>query len=207
MNMTKVLITGKRNRFWNSIGAACARQSGVRVEMVPIGSAVIETVRGSNVDAVLYTISSEEEIELLRWIAQINPSLPVIALIPAPDARLRNQILEEGGTHVVVVDAKDPSAICDKILKTELKRLGAPEGTTEARRQISDDLHAIRSELTAILGSAELAMKRSVPPAKARQQIQEIPRGVMQIERILRHLHRFVRFSSRHPSKPDGERR
>ena len=202
--MTKVLITGKRNGFWKSIGAACARQPGLRAEMVPIGSAVIETVRGNNVDAVLYTISSEEEIELLRWIAQINPSLPVIALIPAPDARLRKQILEESGARVVVIDAKNPAAIYDKILKTELKRLGAPEGTTEARKQISDDLHAIRSELTAILGSAELAMKRSVPPAKARQQIKEIPRGVMQIERILRRLHRSARLPSRHPSKPGG---
>jgi len=188
----KLLITGKRNKLWRAVGAAFSRQRGVRANVIPIGTPVIETVRRSSLDAVLYTISGEEEIEPLRWILQINPALPVIALLPAADARLKQQLLDEGAARVVVISSYEPARIRKNIVGPVLKQLGLKGTSSEAGRQITNDLHSIRSVLTAILGSAELALKRSLPLALTRKQIKEIPRGVMEIENILRRLDRTM---------------
>jgi len=189
----KLLITGKRDKFWKAVGAAYSNQPRVRATVMPIGSAVIETVRSTPLDAVLYTLSSEEEIELLRWILPINPSLPLIALLPRADAKLRKQIMEEGAAQVLVVSSLDPGEIRKSIVGPALRKLGSTATTSSVRRQISDDLHAIRSTLTVILGTAELALKRSLPAARTRKHIQEIPRGVQEIEKILRRLDRTMK--------------
>jgi len=189
----KLLITGKRDKFWKAVGAAYSKLPGVRATVMPIGSPVIATVRSTPLDAVLYTLSSEAEIELLRWILQINQSLPVIALVPAEDAKLRKQILDEGVEEVLVVPSFEPGEIRKSILGPRLRALGSKKVSSDVRRQISDDLHAIRSTLTAILGTAEMALKRSQPAARTRRHLKEIPRGVMEIEKILRRIHRTIK--------------
>ena len=189
----RLLITGKRDKFWKAVGAAYSKQPGLRATVMPIGSPVIATVRSTPLDAVLYTLSSEEEIELLRWILQINPSLPLIALMPAADAKLKKQILEEGAAEVLVVSSLEPSEIRKNILGPRLRDLGSKKVSSDVRRQISDDLHAIRSALTAILGTAEMALKRSQPVARTRKHIKEIPRGVMEIEKVLRRIHQKIK--------------
>lgn len=188
----KLLITGKRNKLWRAVGAAFSRQRGLRADVIPMGAPAIETVRRSSLDAVLYTISDEEEIDLLRWILQINPALPVIALLPAANPGMRKQLLDEGAARVVVISSYEPARIRKNIVGPVLEQLGLRSTTSEAGKQISNDLHSIRSVLTAILGSAELALKRSLPSAVARKQIKEIPRGVMEIENILRRLDRTL---------------
>ncbi|MBI3934158.1 MAG: hypothetical protein HY316_05670 [Acidobacteria bacterium] len=194
----RLLITGKRDKLWKAVGAAFSRRPGVRALVMPVGSAIIETVRSAPLDAVLYTLSSKEEIELLRWIVQINPSIALIALVPAADAALRKQVLEEGVAQVVAVSSLDPVQIRKSIVGPQLRKLGLTDASSNVLRQISNDLHAIRSALTAILGSAEMALKHALPPAKTRKQIKEIPRGVMEIENILRRLDR--RIKSRRPA-------
>ena len=188
----KLLITGKRNKLWRAVGAALSRQRGVRTHVIPIGIKVIETVRNSSLDAVLYTISDEEEIELLRWILQIDPALPVIALLPAADVRMTKQLLDEGAARVVVISSYEPARIRKNIVGPVLEQLGLRSTTSEKERQISNDLHSIRSALTAILGSVELALKFSLPLEQTKEQIKEIPRGVMEIENILRRLDRTL---------------
>lgn len=189
----KLLITGKRDKFWKAVGVAFSKQPGVRATVMPIGSPVIAAVRSTPWDAVLYTLSNEEELEPLRWILQINPSLPLIPLLPAANARLQKQVLEEGTADVLVVPSLDPGEIRQKIVGPRLRKLQSKGTSVDISRQISDDLHAIRSALTGILGTAEMAMQRSLPPARARKHIQEIPNGVMEIERILRRIHRTIK--------------
>jgi CheY-like chemotaxis protein len=189
----KLLITGKRDKFWKAVGTAFAKQAGIRATVLPIGSPVIATVRSTPLDVVLYTLSSEGEFELLRWILQINPSLPLIALLPAANAQLQKQILEEGAADVLVVPSLDAGEIRKNIVGPRLRTLQSKRTSSGVRRQISDDLHAIRSALTAILGTAEMAMKRSLPAARTRKHIQEIPNGVMEIEKILRRIHRTIK--------------
>jgi hypothetical protein len=197
----KLLITGKRDKFWKAVGAAYSKQPGVRATVMPIGSPVIATLRGTPLDAVLYTLSSEEEIELLRWILQINSSLPVIALIPAENSRLRKQILAEGVEEVLVVSSFEPREIRKSLLGSRWRSMGLKKVPSDVRQQISDDLHAIRSTLTAILGTAEMALKRSQPAARSRKHIKAIPEGVMEIEKILRRIHRTIK------STPAGQKR
>jgi len=192
----KLLITGKRNKFWKAVGAAYSEQPGVRATVMPIGSPVIATVRSTPLDAVLYTLSSEEEIELLRWILPINPALPVIALLPVEDDKLRKEILEEGVEGVLVVSSFEPREIRESILGPRLRDLGSRKVSSDVRQRISDDLHAIRSTLTAILGTAEMALKRSQPATRTRRHIKEIPREVMEIEKILRRIHRTIQTPS-----------
>ena len=188
--IVKIIITGKKDKLWKAAGTAFSGVSGVRATILPVGSQVIEAVRDPAVDAVVFTLSTEEEVELLRWIVKINPSLPLIALIPANSPKLRKLAWEEGATHVSEISA-DAAAI--RKLAPRLRKLGKGGSTSDARRQISDGLHAIRSALTVILGNAEMALKRTVEPASRRKRIQEIPQGVVEIEKILRRLHRVVK--------------
>jgi len=70
-------------------------------------------------------------------------------------------------------------------------------------KQVTADLHAIRSALTAILGSAEIALKGS-SRSDARKQLQQIFRGVAEIESILRRLDRAFKPSATVPRKKAG---
>jgi len=153
-------------------------------------------MRGTPLDAVLYAVSSEEEMELLRWILSIKPELPVIVLIPRTEERLRKEILAEGVAQVLVVTSFKPREIRKSILGSGLRALGSRKVPSDVRQQISDELHAIRSTLTAILGTAEMALKRSQPAARTRKHIKEIPQEVMEIEKILRRIHRTIKTTS-----------
>jgi signal transduction histidine kinase len=186
----KIIITGKKDKLWKAAGAAFSGVHGVRAMILPVGSQVIEAVRDPAVDAVVFTLSSPEEAELLRWIMQINPSLPLIALVPPNNPALRKLAWEEGATHVSEISS-DVAAI--RKLAPKLRKLAQTGGVSDARRQISEGLHAIRSALTVILGNAEMALKRTAQPASRRKRIQEIPEGVVEIEKILRRLHRLVK--------------
>ena len=197
----KILITGKKDKLWKAVGEALSRQTGLSVSLIPASSQVIEALRSSPpLDAVLYTISHIDDIELLRWVLKINPSVPLIAVVPTRDARLRKEIQDEGAANVVEVTALGSTQI-RSTLAPVLGKLRSASGT-ETRQQISDDLHAIRSALTGILGNAEMALKRTSKAAANRVQLEEIPRGVTEIEHILRRLHRTVR--SRPLETPPG---
>jgi hypothetical protein len=189
----KILITGKRDKLWKAAGAALSNLPGVRATLMPVGSMVIEPLRNQSLDAVLFTLSSEEELELLRWVLKISPEIPLIAMLPAKNPKLRKMVQEEGAAQVLEVTGSDPDQIRQVITVSRLRMLG-PAGTpTGVSQQISDDLHAIRDALTAILGNAELALKLSAKPASSRKRLLEIPRGVTEIEKILRRLHRIVK--------------
>jgi hypothetical protein len=197
----KVLITGKRDKLWKGVGAACSRQRGFQATVMPIGSPVIERVRGRTLDAVLYTISREEEIEPLRWILQINPALPVVALLPRKDEELRKLVLAEGVDQAVALSSLNPKAVQEKLVGAGLLEMGSRVVSSSVRQQISEDLHAIRSTLTAILGTAEMALKRSQPMTHTRKHIKEIPREVMEIEKVLRRIHRTIKTNPATESK------
>jgi hypothetical protein len=199
----KLLITGKKDKLWKAVGAAYSGQAGVRVTVMPIGSAVIETVRGSSLDAVLYTISSDENLEPLRWVLQMNPSLTVIALLPREDGKLRKAVLEEGVEEALVVSSLEPRAIRASMLGSRLRELGSRRVSSNVRQQISEDLHAIRSTLTAILGTAEMALKRAQPVTHARKHIKDIPKEAMEIEKILRRIHRTIKSNPPAAGKAD----
>jgi signal transduction histidine kinase len=197
----KILITGRKDKYWQAIGAAFAHQSGLAVSMIPAGSALVEALNASQFDAVLYTISRTNDIELLRWVIKINPLVAIIAIIPAKEARLHELLHEEGVTQIVEVAALGSTQVRSSVAPL-LRRLGSGSGN-EARQLISNDLHVIRSTLTGILGNAEMALKRAKAPA-SRKQLEEIPRGVAEIERIIRRLHRTLRMR---PLETPGSRR
>ena len=188
----KIIVTGKKDKLWKAAGAAFADVAGIRPTILPVSSQLIEPLRSSSYEVVFFTLSSEEDCELLRWVVQINPSLPLVALVPAKSPALRKRAREEGAAEVWEVAAQ-PAEIRKLIHAPKLRKLGQPASVSDLRKQLSDGLHAIRSTLTSILGNAEMALKRRAQPAARRQQIEEIPHGVLEIERILRRLHRLVR--------------
>ena len=189
----KIIITGKKDALWKATGTAFSQVSGIRPTILPVGSQVIEAVRNPSYDALVFTLSNEEDAELIRWLIQINPSLPLLAVVTANNPQLRRRAQEEGAAHVLEVAAAEPERIRKLISKPELRKLGHAATVSDARRQISEGLSAIRATLTVILGNAETALKRTVQPALRRKKIQEIPDGVIEIERILRRLHRVVK--------------
>jgi signal transduction histidine kinase len=195
----KILITGKRDRLWKAVAAAFAGGSGIRAVVLPVGSPVISAIQDPALDAILYTLSNEEDLDLLRWIIKLNPSLPLIALLPRLDAKTKKKFVDEGATQVLEIPETEPTQIRRNIVDPELRKLLSGEPSSRARH-ISGDLHAVRSALTAILGRAELAMKRTTPRNSRKKQLREIPSCVAEIDTVLRRLDRKLKSSLR-PAK------
>ena len=171
-----------------TIAAAFGQPAGFSAVVLPAGSRLFGAAGAPSLRAVLFTLSSSDEVEPIRWILQQNPSLPVVAVLPRKEPELRQELLTEGVWQVVEIPGMGASQI-RRALVAPLKtfRSKAPhEG-----RQVTADLHAIRSALTAILGNAEMALQ-SASRSNTRKQLQQIFRGVAEIEGILRRLDRAL---------------
>ncbi|MBI4463738.1 MAG: hypothetical protein HY647_03440 [Acidobacteria bacterium] len=192
----KVLLSGKKGRLHESVAKALVGAQGLQVKALPVGSQLLEAVQSASAGALVFTLTSEQEVEPLRWVMQQNRSLPLVAVLPRPHSRLQELLREEGVEQMVTVQGLTATQIRSKLRES----LRAPSaGTLKGRRpspQYASDLHRVRSSLTAILGNAELALK-SIPPTKPqRKQLEEILRGVEEIERTLRRLERSLGIAS-----------
>ena len=101
------------------------------------------------------------------------------------------QIMEMPGLTASQIQSK---------LRESLKALSAGSLPTRPSAHAARDLHAARSALTAILGNAELALQKCRPSSPQHKQLQDILRGVDEIERILRRLERALGISHKTPS-------
>ena len=189
----QILITGKQGRFYQAVAEAMAQRSGFCIVALPAGSRLFEVVRTHPLEAVILPLQSKEEIEPARWILHQNRSLPLVAVLPRKDLQLREQLLQEGVWQVVEVPGLKASEIRRK-LGQHLQNLHSKiPGSSYSGRQIASDLHAIRSALTAILGNAEMALKNASRSGPQKKHLMEIPRGVAEIEKILRRLDRALK--------------
>ena len=124
---------------------------------------------------------------------QSNPALLVVAVIPGGSPKLQKELRGEGVSQIIEVgDA--PAQELRRLLRERLKELLAkPRALLQSELPITTDLHTIRSTLTAIQGHAELALEK-VPPTKPhRKPLEEIVRGVREVEGLLRRVERKLR--------------
>ena len=195
-----ILITGKQGKLLKTVAGAFGRLAGFSAVVLPVGSRLLDAATVPSLRAVLFTLSSSDEVEPIHWILQQNPWLPVVAVLPRKDAHLRKQLLAEGVWQVVEIDDMDAAQMRRTLVATlKTFRSKAPHDV----QRITTDLHAIRSALTAILGSAEMALKSS-SRASTRKQLQQVFRGVAEIETILRRLERALKPAATSPRKKAG---
>ncbi|MBI4444024.1 MAG: hypothetical protein HY649_11715 [Acidobacteria bacterium] len=198
----KVLLSGKKGQLYDTMAKALAGLRGMRVEALPPGSQLLEAVQAPAAKALVFTLSSESEMEPLRWVIRQNHNLPLVAVLPRSHPRLRELLREEGVLQIVEMPGLTASQLQRK-LRESLKALSAeslPTRPLAHASQVARDLHAARSALTAILGNAELALPKCRPSSPQQKQLQDIIRGVDEIERILRRLERALGISQKTPS-------
>ncbi len=187
-----ILLTGKPAELLRSVAASLRRGSRASVSLLPATSRLLVAVSKPNVRAVLFLLSREEEIEPIRWMVQQTSSVPVFALLPKKDARLRQQLLRAGAAGVVQLRGlKGPRAQQELAGLVEmLKSQAGPKYV--ASQRIAADLHTARSALTAVLGNAELALQSCSRSGPLRKHLREIVRGVYEIEDALRRMERML---------------
>ncbi|MBI3896526.1 MAG: response regulator [Acidobacteria bacterium] len=160
---------------------------------MPVGAPVLEAVQSPTFHALIFVLIRVDEADSVRWIRQRNPALPMIVVLARENARLREELLEEGVAAIVSVQGLTLAQIRRK-LSEALPALGRQQNPLHpSNQQLSDDLHTIRSTLTAVQGNAELALQDSAPTKTTRKQLQEVLRGVAETERILRRLERILK--------------
>jgi signal transduction histidine kinase len=196
----KILVTGKQGKLLKTVAGALGRLAGFSAVVLPVGSRLLDAAGAPSLRAVLFALSSSDEVEPIRWILQQSPLLPVVAVLPRKEPKLRKQLLADGVWQVVEIPGMDASQI-RRTLVAPLKAFRSK--VPHDARQITADLHAIRSALTAILGSAEMALKNS-SRSNARKQLQQVFRGVAEIENILRRIERALAPAATSPRKKAG---
>ena len=200
-----VLLSGKKGKLCDTVAEALAGLRGVRLETLPHGSQLLEAVQAPSAKALVFTLSSESEIEPLRWVIQQNRNLALLAVLPRSHPRLRELLQEEGVMQIVEIPGLTASQIKSK-LRESLKALSAgslptrPSAHAAHATHLARDRPTARSALTAILGNAELALQKCRPSSPQHKQLQDILRGVDEIERILRRLERALGISHKTPS-------
>ena len=187
-----ILLTGKPGALLRSVAAAARRGSRASVSLLPATSRLLTAVRNPNVRAVLFVLSSEEEIEPLRWMVQQAPAVPIVAVLPKKDARLRKQLLRAGAAAVMELPSLKTSRARQRLeeLVAMLQSQAGPKHF--AGQRVAADLHSARSALTAVLGNAELALHHCSRSSPLRKQLREIVRGVSEIEDALRRVERTL---------------
>lgn len=186
----EILITGKRGKLYRTVAAALASRRGPPVLALPVSSRLFEIARKHSLRGIVFTVSREQEIEPLRWLLRQNHSLPVAAVLPRRDRKLCEQLLQEGVYAVAEISGLNPSQIRQRLGRLLRPLSSKHSGADQPTRLAQESLHVIRSALTAILGNAEMALKNSPVAAARRKQLQQILRGVAEIEKNLRLLER-----------------
>ena len=197
----KVLISGKKGKLYDGVlrataarrGEGATREHRLQAEAVPPGPRLLEMARSGSHAALIFVVENEPDSEPVRWLLQSNPALPVIAVLPGGNARLRKELQREGVTQVIEAGNLPESAL-RRILRERLVALHSkPQDFLETASAITTDLHGIRSALTAIQGLAELALTKAAGPSSPRKPLEGIVQEVTEVEGLLRRIERKVK--------------
>ena len=189
----KILLSGKKGKFLQKIAGAFPPRGHLQATVMPVSAQVLEAVRSAAFDAVVFVLANEDETELVRWLRTGNPSVPIVAILPRENAKVRQELWMESVSSIVSIRGLTLVQIRRKLGET-LRALGKKQDSSHASSQrCISDLHTLRSALTAIQGNAELALQDSSPSESARKQMRDVVRGVTETERILRRLERNLK--------------
>jgi signal transduction histidine kinase len=189
----KVLLGGKRGPLLETIASALPRRAAFEVKVAPTGSRLLDLAQTPSFEALVFVLSNEEEIEPVRWILQRNRALLLLAVLPRADLKLKALLLEEGVEEVIDLEGLSGAQLGRKLRETLERIRSQPRGSRGRKPGILIDLHTIRSALTAIQGNAEMALQSAPAAQRSDKQLQEIVRGVAEIEKILRRVERGLK--------------
>jgi len=184
----KILLTGRKGKLYETVARAFSSARRGQVEAIPVGSRLLEIAQSPSWECLVFSLHSEQDMEPLRWVLQQNRALPVVAVLSRRNSRLRDLLLEEGISRIVDVQGLTPAQIRRKLRQDLAALAKTPLGRPSPNPRWARELHAARSALTAILGNAEMALHKVAPSRPQRKPLEEIMRGVAEMERILRRL-------------------
>lgn len=195
--LARILVGGASGKLLEAVAEAFSAARGIQATVIPAASRLLAVAQTNSFEALIFTLTSPEEMEPVRWIVQQN-RVPVLAVLPRPDSSLRQQLLEEGVRQVIDVEGLTAAQILRKLRRKLRQKRQANlrvlrlhgGGSARSRRRRMTELHTIRSALTAIQGNAEMALKDTPASQSHENQLREIVRGVGEIEKILRRLER-----------------
>ena len=207
MPAVKVLLSGKKGKLYDAVLRAVPGRRGepgkersFRAEAVPPGPRLLEMAQSGSYAALIFVLESEPDSEPIRWLMQSNPALPLIAVLPEGNARLRKELQREGVSQIIEVGNLSEPAM-RRIIRERLAALPSkPPALPGTGAAITTDLHSIRSSLTAIQGLAELALAKVRGPGSRRKPLEAIVQEVTEVEGLLRRIERKVK--PRGPSPP-----
>lgn len=186
----KILLTGKKGKLLQKIAGAFPPRSHIQATVMPVSAEVLETARTAAFDAVVCVLANEEETELVRWLRERNPSLPIVVILSRENAKARKELWMESVSSIVNIQGLTLSQVRRKLAESLRALNKKQEAPDSLRERCISDFHTIRSTLTAIQGNAELALQDSAPSKSARKQLQEVIHGVSETERLMRRLER-----------------
>ena len=191
--IVKVLISGRKGKLYDTVVRAFSPRRGFRPEVVPAGPRLLERAQSGSHAALMLVLGGERDLEPVRWLMQSNPALLVVAVLPQGSTKLRKELRGEGVSQIIEVgDAPEPEL--RQLLRERLQALLLkPRALLQSELPITTDLHTIRSTLTAIQGHAELALQTASAPHPQRKPLEEIVRGVTEVEGLLRRVERKLR--------------
>ena len=204
----KILFSGKKGKLYDAVlRAIAARRRGgatqghrFQAEAVPPGTRLLEMARSGSYAAAIFVLENEPDSEPVRWLLQSAPALPLIAVLPGGNARLRKELQREDVSQVIEAGGLSESAL-RRIIHERLAALPSkPQDLPETALAITTDLHGIRSALTAIQGLAELAMRKARGPSSPRKPLESIVQEVTEVEGLLRRIER--KMTPPRPSPP-----
>lgn len=207
MPTVKILISGKKGKFYDAVLRAVPGRRGkpgqerpFRAEAVPPGPKLLEMAQSGSYAALIFVLESEPDSEPVRWLIQSNPDLPLIAVLPEGNAKLRKELQREGVSQIIEVGNLSEPAI-RRIIRERLAALPSkPPALPDVGAAITTDLHSIRSALTVIQGLAELALTKAQGPGSHQKSLEGIVKEVTEVEGLLRRIERKVK--PRRPSPP-----
>ncbi|MBI4459256.1 MAG: hypothetical protein HY648_04255 [Acidobacteria bacterium] len=188
-NNVNILLTGNPGKFLQKIAAAFPPRSGISATTIPLSPQLLEAVQSPNLGALVLALTGSAQADSVQWIRQKNPALLIVAVLPRQNAKLRKSLLEEGVAAILSAQGLTPTQIRRQLLSA----LRGKPSASDHLQQLRDDLHTIRSTLTAIQGGAELSLQDSPRSAPLRKQMPDVIRGVAEIESLLRRIERNLR--------------
>ena len=193
----KILISGKAGKLQDAVIGALGGRSGFVAEPVPPGPRLLELARAGSCAGAIFVLGSEHDLESIRWLIESNSSLPLIAILTGGSEKFRKELQAEGVSEVIA--AKGLSA--PELRRRLQARLAAAASVPATDAAITNDLHSIRSALTAIQGQAELALAEVRGSSPRRKPLEEIVREVAEVEGLLRRIERKIKPRSPLPPK------
>ena len=191
--MVKILISGRKGKLYDTVVRAFSPRHSFRAEVVPAGPRLLDMARSGSHAALMMVLGGERDVEAVRWLMQSNPALLVVAVIPGGSNKLRKELHGEGVSQIIEA-GNVPAQELRRLLRERLRELlSKPRALLQSELPITTDLHTIRSTLTAIQGHAELALQTTRAPHPQRKPLEEIVRGVTEVEGLLRRVERKLR--------------